>query len=88
MTLFCTFQETEKAMKSVTFSELRNNAKKYFDTVERGETLEVFRHGKPVAILMPAGSRTRSPTREVSPLRIPGVSLARAILKERADSTK
>jgi len=75
-------------MKSVTFSELRNNAKKYFDTVERGETLEVFRHGKPVAILMPAGTRTRSPSRVISPLRIPGVSLARAILKERQDSTK
>jgi prevent-host-death family protein len=72
-------------MKSVTFSELRNNAKKYFDTVERGETFEVFRHGKPVAILMPTGARTRSPTREASPLRIPGASLARAILKERED---
>ena len=75
-------------MKTVTFSELRNNAKKYFDTVEQGETLEVFRHGKPVAILMPSGSRGRSRAREVSPLRIPGVSLARAILKEREDSTK
>jgi prevent-host-death family protein len=75
-------------MKSVTFSELRNNAKKYFDTVERGESLEVFRHGKPVAILMPAGSRTRSSAREASPLRIPGVSLAKAILKERQDSPK
>jgi prevent-host-death family protein len=75
-------------MKSVTFSELRNNAKKYFDTVEQGETLEVFRHGKPVAILMPAGSRRRSPTRDVSPLRVPGVSLAKAILKEREESAK
>jgi len=75
-------------MKTVTFSELRNNAKKYFDTVEQGETLEVFRHGKPVAILMPSGSWGRSRTREVSPLRIPGVSLARAILKQREDSMK
>ena len=75
-------------MKTVTFSELRNNAKKYFDTVEQGETLEVFRHGKPVAILMPSGSWGRSRTREVSPLRIPGVSLAKAILKQREDSMK
>ena len=75
-------------MKTVTFSELRNNAKKYFDTVEQGETLEIFRHGKPVAILMPAGHRGHTRTREVSPLRIPGVSLARAILKERTDSTR
>lgn len=75
-------------MKSVTFSELRNNAKKYFDTVEQGESLEVFRHGKPIAILMPSGSRGRSRTREAPPFRIPGVSLARAILKEREESSK
>jgi len=75
-------------MKSVTFSELRNNAKKYFDTVEQGETLEVFRHGKPVAILMPASSRRRAGTRAAAPLRIPGVSLARAVLKEREESAK
>jgi prevent-host-death family protein len=75
-------------MKSVTFSELRNNAKKYFDTVEQGETLEVFRHGKPVAILMPAGSRRRVGKLDGAPLRLPGVSLARAILKEREESAK
>jgi len=75
-------------MRSVTFSELRNNAKKYFDTVERGETFEVFRHGKPVAILMPAGTQGRSRMREVAPLRIPGVSLSRAILKDREASTR
>ncbi len=75
-------------MKTVTFSELRNNAKKYFDIVERGEILEIFRHGRPVAILMPAGHRGRSRTPEVSPLRIPGVSLTRAILMERTDSTR
>jgi prevent-host-death family protein len=75
-------------VKSVTFSELRNNAKKYFDTVEKGETLEVYRHGKPVAILMPSASRGRSRTQEEPPLRVPGVSLARAILKDRAESAR
>ena len=75
-------------MKSVTFSELRNNAKMYFDTVERGETLEVFRHGKPVAILMPVGSRRRAGMRDAAPLRIPGVSLSKAVLKEREESAK
>jgi prevent-host-death family protein len=44
-------------MKTVTFSQLRNNAKKYFDAVEKGETVEVYRHGKPVAILSPAGEK-------------------------------
>jgi prevent-host-death family protein len=75
-------------MKTVTFSELRNNAKKYFDTVERGEILEIFRHGRPVAILMPAGHRGRSRAHEAAPLRIPGVSLSRAILTERENSTR
>ncbi len=40
-------------MKTVTFSQLRNNAKKYFDAVEQGETMEVYRHGKPVALISP-----------------------------------
>jgi prevent-host-death family protein len=79
-------RKPEEEMKSVTFSELRNNAKKYFDTVERGETVEIFRHGKPVAILIPAGYRARTRKTEASPLRIPGVSLAEAILKERRES--
>jgi antitoxin (DNA-binding transcriptional repressor) of toxin-antitoxin stability system len=75
-------------LEQVESGEIGHIQKKYFDTVEQGETLEVFRHGKPVAILMPSGSRGQSRTREVSPLRIPGVSLARAILKEREDSAK
>jgi prevent-host-death family protein len=41
-------------MRTATFTELRNNAKKYFDAVEKGETVEIYRHGKPVALLSPA----------------------------------
>jgi antitoxin (DNA-binding transcriptional repressor) of toxin-antitoxin stability system len=52
-----------------------HNAKKYFDTVEQGETLEVFRHGKPIAILTPAGSWRRAGMPDVTPLRIPGFPL-------------
>ena len=44
-------------MKTVTFSQLRNNAKKYFDAVEQGETVEVYRHGKPVAVISPTRER-------------------------------
>jgi prevent-host-death family protein len=49
--------EWEVFMKTVTFSQLRNNAKKYFDAVEKGESVEVYRHGKPAAILSPAGEK-------------------------------
>ena len=70
-------------MKTTTFSELRNNAKKYFDMVERGEPIEVYRHGKPVAILSPARGAGRSSWKTASPLRLPGVSLSRMIVAER-----
>lgn len=71
-------------MTTVTFSQLRNNAKKYFDAVERGESIEVFRRGKPVATISPALPRTLSRWRKSNPLRIDGVSLSRFILEERA----
>lgn len=72
-------------MKTVTFSELRNNAKKYFDAVERGEAVEIYRHGKPVAWLMPARKRSMSRWKTSNPIRIPGVSLSEAIIADRAE---
>ncbi|MEK7476606.1 MAG: type II toxin-antitoxin system Phd/YefM family antitoxin [Candidatus Coatesbacteria bacterium] len=72
-------------MKVATSSEFRNNAKRFLDEVERGQTYEIYRHGRPVAVLTP----TRRPAdskaywRTVRPLRIPGLSLSRAIIAER-----
>ena len=43
-------------MISVTESELRDNISKYLDAVERGEEVEVCRHGKPVATVVPCRS--------------------------------
>lgn len=45
-------------MKKATFSELRNNAKQYFDAVEKGTAVEVYRHGKPIARIMPIAPET------------------------------
>ena len=72
-------------MIAVTFSDLRNNAKKYFDAVEQGETVEVYRHGKPVALLSPLrpGSRTGDRWKTASPLEIDGASLTQALLEDR-----
>ncbi len=70
-------------MQSATFTEFRNNAKRYFDKVEKGESIEIYRHGIPVAILMPVKNRDRKRLSSVKPLKIPGVSLSRAILAER-----
>ena len=71
-------------MLIVTFSELRNHAKKYFDAVESGESIEVYRNGKPVAILSPVLSASNKRWKKARPLEIEGLSLSRAILAERA----
>lgn len=70
-------------MRIATFSELRNNAKKYFDFVEGGETVEVYRHGKPVALLSPVSHGSTSRWKSARPVKIPGVSLSRVILEAR-----
>lgn len=73
-------------MRTVTFSELRHQAKKYFDAVENGETVEIYRHGKPVAILMPARKRPLNRWKTFRPLKLSGASLSRAILADRSES--
>ena len=70
-------------MKTATFSQLRNNARKYFDLVESGETVEIYRHGKPVAVLSPAIQKVTARWKRSSPLVLPGVSLSKAIIEAR-----
>jgi len=75
-------------MKTTTFTELRQHAEKYIDAVQQGETVRIIRHGKPVADLVPPGGQKRVPfwKRPHVPLRIPGVSLSKAVLEEREES--
>ena len=73
-------------MHSTTFTKFRNNAKLYFDRVDKGEIIEIYRHGKPAAILMPVKESGKSRLGETKPLRIPGASLARALLDERDEN--
>lgn len=40
-------------MRDATFTELRNQAKQFFDLVEAGETVRVSRNGKPIAGIHP-----------------------------------
>ena len=45
---------TENAMREATFTELRNHARQYFESVIRvGETVRVVRNGKPIADVVP-----------------------------------
>jgi len=70
---------------TLTFTEFRKNASAVLDRVERGESIEVLRHGKPVAKIVPASQRRPQPAwkRPIPRLVIPGVSLSRLVLEER-----
>ena len=73
-------------MKTVSFTDFRSRASSLFDAVERGETLVVLRHGKPVAEVHPVAtgcSRTPSWRRPGLRLTAKGAALATAILEER-----
>jgi antitoxin (DNA-binding transcriptional repressor) of toxin-antitoxin stability system len=73
-------------MKTVTFTEFRKNASGLFSEVEKGSTLLVLRHGKPIAEISPASSRQQDrPSWKRPGLRLTakGVSLSAAILQER-----
>ena len=73
-------------MREATFTELRTHAKDYFDAVEGGETVRVFRNGKPIAEIVPIRSGVPSWKRQSTPLTVKGLSLSREILSDREDS--
>ena len=76
-------------MKTATITELRKNVRRYIDSVEEGEPIQVLRHGKPVAEIRPLRNpRTPSWKRPALLLEIDGVSLSRAILEERRESNR
>lgn len=76
-------------MKTTSLTELRKHISKVIDSVEEGEAVRVYRHGKPVAEIRPVRG-TRKPSWKQPGLRlhVDGVSLSRAILREREDSTR
>lgn len=74
-------------MTTVTFTEFRNHASDMLDRVERGESLTVLRHGRPIAEVCPAPSlQTGQPSWKQPALRltIRGAGLSVGILDERA----
>ena len=74
-------------MVTVTLTQLRNNARKYFDDVEKGETLEVYRHGKPIAKVLPVGSSSVPTWKRDRPLikLSKGVSASQMVIAEREE---
>lgn len=73
-------------MQEATFTELRNHAKDYFDAVEGGDTVRVYRNGKAIAEIVPIPSGVPSWKRQTTPLTIRGFSLSGEILGDRNKS--
>lgn len=73
-------------MRETTFTELRNHAKDYFDAVEGGDTVRVFRNGRAIAEIVPVRSGVPSWKRQATPLTVKGLSLGREILNDRDES--
>jgi len=73
-------------MQETNVVELRRRIKHYFDAVESGEVVRVYRNGKPIAEILPLTNRGASWAGEVGRLTIPGLSISREILKDRAES--
>ncbi len=74
-------------MTTVTLTEFRSHASGMFSRVERGETLVVIRHGRPIAEVSPISSAAGEPSWKKPALRLvaKGAGLASAILAERDD---
>ena len=89
--LKCTKPSNLYKMHTVPLSEFRAKASAMLDLVEKGETVRILRHGKPVAELVPLLPElpAKSPNwrRPFEPVRLPpGASLCQAVLDERNES--
>ncbi len=74
-------------MKTISFTEFRNHASDMMTAVERGETLLVVRHGRPIAEVSPVTDPQPSWKRPALRLSAKGAGLAAAILQERTRET-
>ncbi len=73
-------------MKTINFTEFRKNASSLLDEVEKGETVRILRHGRPVAEVLPVtGETPETPSWKRPGLKLVtrGIALSRAILEER-----
>ena len=71
-------------VQATTFTELRNQAKHFFDLVEAGETVRVLRNGRPIADITPIPVDVPSwKQRKATPVSVVGEEIARLILEDR-----
>lgn len=73
-------------MKTVTFTEFRKHASGLLSDVEKGESLLVVRHGRPIAEISPPSTEHAAQPSWKRPrprLTIKGASLSATIIEER-----
>ena len=75
-------------MRQTTFTEFRNNAKEFFDLVEKGESIEILRRGKAIACLVPYKQAKKVPiwNKKVS-MKLGRISMSDIILEERSKAS-
>ena len=86
-------KSTTQTPISVPLSEFRANTSAMIDMVEKGETVRILRHGKPVAELVPMRvqetpkiPRCKVPIEPLNYLKPPSKSGAQMIIDERESS--
>lgn len=75
-------------MKTVTFTQFRQQASHLLSNVEKGETYVIVRHGKPIAEIIPYTETTTNLPSWKRPgprLQVKGAALSAAILSEREE---
>ena len=72
-------------MKTLSFTEFRQNASELITEVENGEIIHILRHGKAVAEIIPFQKEVSSPSwkKPALKLSVKGISLSKAIIDER-----
>ena len=70
-------------MVTVTSTELRNHANRFLDQVEKGREFEIYRKGRPIAVLLPHRKISKGRWKKANPLDLGAISLSKLILEER-----
>ena len=84
--MYISVQKQRCDMKTVRFTEFRNNASLYLTEVENGASLRIIRHGRAIAeIIPPTLEADKNPAWKKRGLKlsVKGKSLSSAILEER-----
>lgn len=72
-------------MRQTTFTEFRRHAKDFFDAVEAGDVVRVYRNGRPIAEVVPIPTEEPAWKRPVERLTVQGLRASVVVLDERGE---